>query len=72
MIKLKKIYLKEVIIICKQKKKYKEKKIININGIEIKKLDKYTTVMYVLMEAAKCDWEKEIMHQLELGSYYKE
>ena len=28
--------------------------------------------MYVLMEAAKCDWEKEIMHQLELGSYYKE
>ena len=28
--------------------------------------------MYVLMEAAKCDWEKEIMNHLEFGSYYKE
>jgi len=28
--------------------------------------------MYVLMEAAKSDWEKEIMHHLECGSYYKE
>ena len=59
-------------LILQLTKEYPELKIINIYGIEIKKLDKYTTVMYVLMEAAKCDWEKEIMHQLELGSYYKE
>ena len=59
-------------LILKLTKEFPELKIINIYGIEIKKLDKYNTVMYVLMEAAKCDWEKEIMNHLELGSYYKE
>ena len=59
-------------LILQLTKEYPELKIINIYGIEIKKLDKYTTVMYVLMEAAKSDWEKEIMHHLECGSYYKE
>ena len=59
-------------LILKLTKEFPELKIINIYGIEIKKLDKYNTVMYVLMEAAKCDWEKEIMNHLELGSFYKE
>ena len=59
-------------LILKLTKEFPELKIINIYGIEIKKLDKYNTVMYVLMEAAKCDWEKEIMNHLEFGSYYKE
>ena len=59
-------------LILKLTKEFPELKIINIFGIEIKKLDKYTTVMYILMEAAKYDWEKEIMKHFDEGSYYKE
>ena len=59
-------------LILKLTKEFPELKIVNIYGIEIKTLDKYTTVMYVLMEAAKCDWEKEITSHSEVGYYYKE
>ena len=59
-------------LILKLTKEFPDLKIINIYGIEIKNLDKYTTVMYVLMEAAKYDWEKEIKNHLVQGSYYKE
>ena len=59
-------------LILKLTKEFPELKIVNIYGIEIKTLDKYTTVMYVLMEAAKCDWEKEITSHSEVGHYYKE
>ena len=53
-------------------KEFPDLKIINIYGIEIKKLDKYNTVMYILMEAAKYDWEKEIMKHFDSGNNYKE
>ena len=53
-------------------KEFPDLKIINIYGIEIKNLDKYNTVMYILMEAAKYDWEKEIMKHFDSGHNYKE
>ena len=59
-------------LILKLTKEYPDLKIINIYGIELKKLDKYSTVMYVLMEAANCDWEKEIVNRLDNNAYYKE
>jgi len=46
--------------------------LIKIYGIEIKKLDKTTFVMYVLMELAKIDWEKEIMHRKKTNNFYSE
>ena len=59
-------------LILKLIQEFPELKIINIYGLEIKNLDKYNTVMYVLMEAAKCDWEKEIMNHFNSGTYYNE
>ena len=53
-------------------KEHPDLKIINIYGIEIKKLDKYSTVMYILMEAANCDWEKEIINRCNNNAFYKE
>ena len=46
--------------------------LIKIYGIEIKKLDKTTFVMYVLMELAKIDWEKEIIKRKKNNNYYSE
>ena len=50
---------------------------LNINlvhtyGVEMKKFDKITYVMYVLMELAKTDWEKEISSRRVKRLYYKE
>ena len=49
-----------------------ELNIINIYGIEIKTLDKYNIAMYVLMEAAICDWEKELKERSLKKNYYTE
>ena len=49
-----------------------ELKIVKKYGIEIKKLDKYNLVMYILMEASNCDWEKEIINRQKVKAYYKE
>ena len=46
--------------------------LVNIHGIETKKLDKTTYVMYVLMDLAVRDWEKEIMQRKAKKNYYKE
>ena len=46
--------------------------LIKIYGIEIKKLDKTTFVMYVLMELAKIDWEKEIIQRKKINNFYSE
>ena len=46
--------------------------LIHIYGIENKKLDKTTFVVYVLMELAICDWEKEIQNREKKKKYYKE
>ena len=59
-------------LILKLTKDFQDLKIINIYGIELKKLDKYSTVMYVLMEAANCDWEKEIVNRCDNNAFYKE
>ena len=46
--------------------------LIHIYGIENKKLDKTTFVVYVLMELAICDWEKEIFNREKNKRYYTE
>ena len=46
--------------------------LIHIYGIENKKLDKTTFVVYVLMELAICDWEKEIFNREKNKNYYTE
>jgi len=46
--------------------------LVQIYGIESKKLDKITFVMYVLMELAKTDWEKEILQRKRINNYYSE
>ena len=58
--------------ILRLNKEYPDLKVINIYGIEHKNLDKYTTVMYVLMEAANSDWEKELLNRCETRMYYTE
>ena len=46
--------------------------LVKIYGIETKRLDKTTYVMYVLMDLAIRDWEKEIMIRSKQKNYYKE
>ena len=46
--------------------------LINIHGLETKRLDKTTFVMYILMDLAICDWEKEIMMRNSKKRFYKE
>ena len=46
--------------------------IVKILGIQSKKLDKLTYVMYVLMELANLDWEKEIRQRSKKKLYYSE
>ena len=58
--------------ILRLNKEHPDLKVINIYGIEHKNLDKYTTVMYVLMEAANSDWEKELLNRFEKKLYYTE
>ena len=58
--------------ILRLNKEYPDLKVINIYGIEFKSIDKYTTIMYVLMEAANCDWEKELLMRCKTKFYYIE
>ena len=46
--------------------------LVQIYGIETKQLDPTTFVMYVLMELASTDWEKEILTRHTLNKYYSE
>ena len=46
--------------------------IVKIYGIQIKKLDKFNMVLYVLMEAAKSDWETELKNRHFKKQYYTE
>ena len=45
---------------------------VKIIGIQTKKLDKLTFVMYILMELADYDWEKEIKRRTKNKLYYNE
>ena len=49
-----------------------ELKIVKKYAIEIKKLDKYNLVMYVLMEVANCDWEQELINRQKDNAFYTE
>ena len=46
--------------------------VIKILGIEVKQLDKFNTVLYILMEAGKSDWEKELYKRNLSQNYYTE
>ena len=53
-------------------KNYPEIKIVHIYGIQKKRLDKFNNAMYILMEAANCDWEKEILNRRKFRAFYSE
>ena len=46
--------------------------IVKIYGIQIKKLDKFNMVLYVLMDAATSDWETELKNRHYSKQYYTE
>ena len=46
--------------------------LVNIYGVEYKQLDKTTFVMYVLMDLAVRDWEKEIEFRKTRKAFYSE
>ena len=46
--------------------------VVNILGISTYKLDMTTHVLYVLMELASTDWEKEILKRKNQKKYYEE
>ena len=70
---LKKIIISDTLELRDNQEEYKltwklthgnpELKIVKKYAIEIKKLDKYNLVMYILMEAANCDWEQELLNR---------
>ena len=49
-----------------------ELKIISIFGLEIRRIDKFNIFFNVLMEAAICDWEMEIISRKKRNKYYTE
>ena len=49
-----------------------ELKIINIYGLELRKIDKYNMFLNVLMEKGNCDWENEILNRKKKQKYYTE
>jgi hypothetical protein len=46
--------------------------LVKIHGIQTKQLDQTTYVMYVLMDLASTDWEKEILTRQKTRNYYSE
>jgi serine/threonine protein kinase len=44
--------------------------LVKIHGIQTKQLDQTTYVMYVLMDLASTDWEKEILTRQKTRNYY--
>ena len=49
-----------------------ELKIINLYGLEIRKIDRYNMFLNVLMEKGDHDWETEIMNRKKNNNYYTE
>ena len=47
-------------------------KIINIYGLEVRKIDRYNMFLNVLMEKGECDWETEILNKKKIKNYYTE
>ena len=46
--------------------------LVKIKGIQIKQLDKFNMVLYILMEAAISDWETELKNRHFSKEYYSE
>ena len=79
---LKKIIISDMLELRDNQEEYKltsklthanpELKIVKKYAIEIKQLDKYNLVMYILMEAANCDWEQELINRQKVKAYYTE
>ena len=59
-------------LILKLRKEEKQLNIVKIYGIQIKKLDKFNMVLYILMEAAKSDWETELKNRHFAKNFYNE
>ena len=58
--------------ILKEVTKTQNMNIINILGMQRKKLDRTTIVMYILMELAESDWEREVISRSRKLEYYTE
>ena len=79
---LKKIMISDSLELRENQEEYKltwkltnlnpELKIVKKYAVEIKKLDKYNLVMYVLMEVANCDWEQELINRQKDNAFYTE
>lgn len=50
----------------------KELNLIQIHGLQTKMLDPTTYIIYVLMDLASDDWEKEILKKQRISNYYTE
>ena len=53
-------------------KNHPEIKVARIFNIKTKYVDGYTAIMYILMEVANCDWEKELLNRRNYKAYYTE
>ena len=62
----------QILIDLNSLKKNLNLNLVKIYGFSSKQLDPTTYVIYVLMELAKTDWEKEILHLQKTKSYYSE
>ena len=75
---LKKIICRDYYELIKQKEELelifsvKHENILKLYGIQFKFLDETTSSIYVLMELAKSDWNKEIKKRILAKKYYKE
>ena len=49
-----------------------ELKIVNIYGLEVRRVDKFNIFFNILMEPAICDWEVEIISRKKAKKYYTE
>ena len=63
---------REFELLLKLSKENPNLNVVKIYGIQLKKLDNFNFVLYVLMEAAKCDWECEINNRSKFRAYYTE
>ena len=60
------------ILLSLQKPTNPKLNLVLIHGIQTKQLDQTTYVMYVLMDLANTDWEKEILTRQKTRNYYSE
>ena len=62
----------QILIDLNSLKKNLNLNLVKIYGFSSKQLDPTTYVIYVLMELALTDWEKEILHLQKIKKYYSE